>query len=451
MNWHDRYIHALTRQAERQQRTLSPVNLEVAQVIEAAGLKALFETREGIKSKTFKVVSAPTGSSKTTSAIAYATSMYQADPARFTCAFVVEEIAHAERIYRELRQELPQEAVGVWSSFHDEKSHRAADIDKYHFIPDLTSVDQIRNKPIVVFTHKRWLSEMEHEADYGVRRYHGKLRDVVFVDEQPAVIQILEKSPADILKVRDQVMAVDPSHDWNTVLTKVVHTMDAVFASNGNELEAVGLTDELRSGNFTDDKALAFWRDHYGQADSTAFMESIKFLQAYALGYCFLSRQGTRGFVAYLPQFKPESNLVILDATADLSGMYPLMGGSTYGGLPQIDYSNLSIHHIEAPKGFQRVNNVIRNRTKSLAYADWIRSTVMDNTKAGDRVLVVLHKGMVETQGLFKHSPMAPESETFPGRSTNIIWWGQGIGSNQYKDCTEVFMFSEFYQPRRAT
>jgi len=96
---------------------------------------------------------------------------------------------------------------------------------------------------------------------------------------------------------------------------------------------------------------------------------------------------------------------------------------------------------------------VVKDRSLAVKYAAWIKEVVMDKTKAGDKVLVVAHQAMFENQthGLLPYAPKEPNLEVFPDRSTNLIWWGQGIGSNQFKDCTEVFMFSEFFQPRKVT
>lgn len=445
------YHSTLQRQAKRQERELSPINNDVAQTILAAGLKALVESRDNQTTNTFKVVSAPTGSSKTNSAIAFAISMWKLDPTNFTCAFVVEEIASAQGIYESLIAELPDTVVGCWTSYHDIKMNRESDFDKYQFKPVLTTSDTVKRKQIAIYTHRRWLSEMERDADYGVRRCNGKLRDVLFIDEQPSVIQIIEQTPADILKARDQIMKVNPEHEWNATLLEVVDRMNAVFDSNGDEHEATQLLQFLEAYDFTEEKAQGIWRKYNGMTGNEAFMQSIKFLQACTMGYSFLTRSVPRSFVAYLPTFKPEVNQVILDATADLSGLYPLLGGDCYTDSAKIDYSNLQLHHITTPVKYRRVNAVIKVRSKAESYAEWIKQSVMNNTKTGDRVLVVMHKAMISTHGLFEHSPRVADTTTFEGRTVNIIWWGQGIGSNQYKDCTEVFMFSEFYRPRRIT
>ena len=449
MTFEQHFSAALTRQATRQNRELSPINLAVAKIISSTASQALKDTRANLPIKTFKVVSAPTGSSKTNSATAFANAMFNYDPS-FTCAFIVEEIRHAQEIHEELSLEIPAEELGIWTGFHDVKLHNPADIAKYGFTPTLTTLEAVSAKRIVVYTHRKWLSEIESGRDFGVRSHGGKPRDVVFIDEQPAVIQVMVKTPADILALRDMVVAVDENNGLIEILGGVVARMEAVYRSNGSEQEATNLIEFLDAySNFNESDAYTFCTEHR-ISNSQLLLDGFRFLKACSLGYCFLTRQSPRGFVAYLPTFSPEPNQVILDATADISGLYPLLGGKLAENIPTVDYCNLNINHIQAPIDFKSINTVMNTRSLAVRYEAWVRQVVMDNTKVGDKVLVVIHKAMTDNHELLPHIPKDPSKDIFLERETNIITWGQGIGSNQYKDCTEVFMFSEFYKPRRS-
>jgi hypothetical protein len=449
MTFEQHFSAALTRQATRQNRELSPINLAVAKIISSTASQALKDTRANLPIKTFKVVSAPTGSSKTNSATAFANAMFSYDPS-FTCAFIVEEIRHAQEIHEELSLEIPAKELGIWTGFHDVKLHNPADIAKYGFTPTLTTLEAVSAKRIVVYTHRKWLSEIESGRDFGVRSHGGKPRDVVFIDEQPAVIQVMEKTPADILALRDMVVAVDENNGLIEILGGVVDRMEAVYRSNGSEQEAINLIEFLDAySNFNESDAYTFCTEHR-ISSSLLLLDGFRFLKACSLGYCFLTRQSPRGFVAYLPTFSPEPNQVILDATADISGLYSLLGGMLAENIPTVDYCNLNINHIQAPIDFKSINTVMNTRSLAVRYEAWVRQVVMDNTKVGDKVLVVIHKAMTDNHELLPHIPKDPSKDIFLGRETNIITWGQGIGSNQYKDCTEVFMFSEFYKPRRS-
>lgn len=450
MNTNYQLNEVLARQALRQSREVTPINYAVAKLIATTADKAIRSTRQNLSIKTFNVVSAPTGSSKTQSAIAFASMMYLRDP-NFTCAFVVEEIKHAEEIYKELSLEIECKDLGVWTGFHDTKKHNPEDVPKYGFNPTLTTLDEVKVKRIVIYTHSKWLNEIESNKDFGVRQFRGKSRDVLFIDEQPSVIQIIEKTPADILKLRDILASNKPDHHLVNLLAEVSKRMEDVYTSKGEEMVSVELIDFLEAyDEFTEEEAISFCKEN-GTGYVSLFIEGFKFLNACAMGYCFLTRRTPISFVAYLPTFKPEPNQIILDATADLSELYPLLGGQLVEGIPSIDYSNLNINHIESPKEFKSIRNVVKTRTLAVQYAKWIKQVVMTNTKAGDKVLVVVHKSMFLTHDLLPYATKEPNLEVCPDREVYLINWGQGIGSNQFKECTEVFMFNEFYQPRRVT
>lgn len=441
------YTIALNVQAGCQKRILSPLNKAVSEVIFSTACKAIEDTRGGINDGKFKVVSAPTGSSKTTSAVAFAFAGYTSLH-NFSCAFVVEEIRAAQEIYSQLVELLPAEAVGIWTSQHDAK--RPPDGWKEGGHP-LFTIAQMRDLPVVVFTHSKWIREMERNSDDGIKKYKGKPRDVMFIDEQPKVIGIIDRSPHQVGLAKDAIEKMEPDHPWVNTLSTVVDRMDALFKTDGNEMEAVELLHCLEAADFSEDKADAIWRKHYNTSPNLEYMETFKFLHACTLGYVFFNRRKPRGFIAYLPQFEPAPNQVLLDATADLSGLSFLLGGELAPGLPQVDYSNLTINHLGQPAKFKSVNEVLKVRSRAVDYAEWITEAVMSNSSERDHILVVMHKGMFQTHDLFPHAPDEPNLEVFPGRSAHLINWGQGIGANTYKHATKVFLFSEFYQPRKVT
>lgn len=436
---------ALTVQAGSQKRIPSQLNKAVSEVVFQTAAKAVQDTRWGVEAKKFKVVSAPTGSSKTTSAIAFAFAGTHSIPG-FSCAFVVEEIRAAQEIYSQLLELLPASAVGIWTSQHNAKRPPEG-----HTGGPLFTIEQMRELPIVVFTHSKWIGEMERGGDDGVRLYRGKPRDVMFIDEQPKVIDIIDRSPHQIGMAKDYIEKMEPNHPWVSTLSTVFERMNTLFNTDGSEMEAVELLHCLEAADFSEAKAEGIWRKHYGTAPNLEYMETFRFLHACTLGYVFFNRRKPRGFIAYIPQFAPEPNQVLLDATADLSGLTLLLGGELAPGLPQVDYRNLTINHLGQPAKFKSVNEVLKVRSRAVDYAEWIREAVMNHSAEGDTILVVMHKAMITMHELFPHVPQEADSMVFQGRKAYLINWGQGIGSNTYKDATRVFLFSEFYQPRKVT
>jgi len=130
-----------------------------------------------------------------------------------------------------------------------------------------------------------------------------------------------------------------------------------------------------------------------------------------------------------------------------LVDLYQMFGGKLVDGMPRIDYSNLTINHIQPPKSHRSITKLVGKRETAVEYAKWISKLVMENTKAGDKILIVTHKAMFDTHGLIPFAPIEPNKDFFPDRETHAIAWGQGIGSNHYNKCHEVFLFNEFFKP----
>jgi len=464
------YHEALKRQADRQTREITPINKVVAEAIEKTADKALKATRDSKSIKDFQVISAPTGSAKTQSAIAYAISQYKADPL-YTCAFIVEEVKHANDVYNELRFEIPRADVGVWTSYHDESSYEKGldnkgvhtDYDKYNFIPDTISRDAIKEKKIAIFTHTKWLNEMKADTDFGVRYFLGKPRDNIFVDERPNIIGVIELTPTDMTWMQELITQVNPNSKYVKLVGDIAKQMIDVYSAQtqGQLMEAnlkstigdCGDILELCNNNFFDDIRNLPKRSKDGDTKSD-FLECVDFLLCCQQGYVFYSIEEPPKFVAYLPIFKAESNIIILDGTADLSTSYRLMGGSLVGNMPQIDYSNLTIKQIEAPKKYRgNLKRIVGSDTSAQEYYEFIKTVVKANVTEGDNVLIICHKKLVYDRtrlGLLS-ATVEPDTEMFKGCKTLFLTWGQGVGSNKYKDATKVFTFGEFHKPKRVT
>lgn len=132
---------------------------------------------------------------------------------------------------------------------------------------------------------------------------------------------------------------------------------------------------------------------------------------------------------------------MILDATADFAPQ--VQAGHDfrrYSG-PQVSYRNLSLTHIQEPTGFDRTASRAASAETIRAYVQWIKETVKANTAKDETVLIVVPKKVGS----------APNTDTpIPGRKAMVATWGMGVGSNAYRDCGAVFLFSEFHKPRHS-
>jgi hypothetical protein len=63
---------------------------------------------------------------------------------------------------------------------------------------------------------------------------------------------------------------------------------------------------------------------------------------------------------------------------------------------------------------------------------NWIKESVLQNTKFGDKVLIVSNKDVILGGEL--------KAMDWEGRTVSFVHYGTGVGSNQWKDCTNVFI-----------
>jgi hypothetical protein len=115
---------------------------------------------------------------------------------------------------------------------------------------------------------------------------------------------------------------------------------------------------------------------------------------------------------------------------------------------PKVDYSPLTIKHIQHPTDFHNVKRVSMKDTLAQAYGRWIRDTVVANTPAGSNepILVIVHKTMLTQNAALGVGDDKANREWWKGRNVRLLAWGPaGIGSNAWRDCKTVFAFGEFF------
>ncbi|EKS30924.1 Uncharacterised protein [Afipia felis] len=96
------------------------------------------------------------------------------------------------------------------------------------------------------------------------------------------------------------------------------------------------------------------------------------------------------------------------------------------------------------------VNQIIKTAKQAKPYAEWIIETIKQNSKPGEKVLAVVHKGLLDHEYLPNGHRDFNHPFDLEGRMVCFIHWGSGIGSNRWKDAGAVFLFGEFHVPKRA-
>lgn len=419
---------------------------------------AMDDVREDRNDKVFRVVSAPTGSGKTCSAAAVIHAATLVIPG-FTCAYVVQTIRQVDEVGMLIQELVGDNGVTVWTSAHkmgmdaEERAEAEAEHGTLHMPPSRQA--DLKDARIIVVTHKLWKQEMSTGIDKGVRCCNGKRRSVIFVDEHPEFTRIIERTPGDITKLRDRIFQVDPEHSYIPVLEAILERATEAFKSTGATFSLAGLVDCLEAYEFYEEKSMRPYVDR-GITEATAIVqaanmeETCKFIVAAAKSCVFISRSQYPTLVAYEFEFETGPGHVLLDATADITGMVGMMAGMDDVDVPTVDFGNLEVFHIEQPRQFKRVDKVVKRQRKAEPYAAWITEQVLANTEPGDDVLVVTHKRMLDLGFLTRAEDPADPAD-WDGRTVNVIHWGVGIGSNKYMNKGTVFLFGEFWRPRSVS
>jgi hypothetical protein len=451
-----RYLELRRQQASMQGRELTPIDHAAGDVVFNVAALAAMEVASGCSEVAMRAVSLSTGTGKSTSAYAFIAACAQAH-SDFSAAYVVPTVKMGEEAQHGIEQLLGENTSTLWSwcHKHNRKDEEAIKRELGHLPTRLVDRAELKSSRIIIVTHQMLRSETLSGRDIGVRKFNGQPRSVVFVDEHPELLDVVSIMPAQLQVLHDKLAARNPAHDWLPILSGVVSRMNAVMHGDGQTYVATPLL-SLEEGaafengtrrylfDLTDQQVSTDLREH--EADN--MLAAVSFLLASSKGCAFYSRID-KSFFAYRLVFDPGyPGYVLLDATSDITGLVTLHPNVRSEPVPQVNYSNLEIFHMRHPKEFHNVGKVTRHAKTGEAYGAWIRSMVLANTVAGDDVLIVTHKSVLDlafVEGA--NDPSHPAD--WEGRKVNTQNWGAGIGLNKFKHKGTVFLFAEFY-PKRA-
>lgn len=436
-------------------RELTEMDIKVSQVMFESVLKAVENVRSGNRRACMQAVSLSTGLGKSTSAYALIATLIQQDPT-FTVAYVVPTAKMAEEAQKGIEELLGKYTTFLWTSYHKHKG-----VDRKRAAAELGSVpERTANKAdlplwrVVIVTHSQLLHELKTGRDEGTLSYHGKPRSVVFIDEHPELVEVVETTAERLQAFHDHLVKYCPQHHWLPVISQVVAKMSEISRSPRQQYLSAELLAPEQGKVFDKDEGLNLWdlTDDDVSLDSRlrelqSMSDIVTFLRAASKGNTFYSRDDF-AFFAYQLYFPTDyPGFVLLDATSDLMGLVALHPGVEFVEVPQVNYENLDLYHISMPKKFRHIREVIKVRRTGREYADFIIQTVLANSSPGDEVLVVVHKDML-TQELLQASENPDAPLDWQGRKVNTQNWGAGVGLNKFKHKTHVFLFGDYVLPR---
>jgi hypothetical protein len=170
---------------------------------------------------------------------------------------------------------------------------------------------------------------------------------------------------------------------------------------------------------------------------STASGRKVQELaEAIRKGTAFQSKAKTVTWTAYSYDLPYQDRTVVFSATAHLEGWQFGKGNEfVQDYLPTVDYENVSFHHKPWPVGLPKHHKqIMYDRPKRIEFVDY----VFDWIGYGDSETLVIcpkaFKSDIETR--FPH--------------VNVVNYGRDIGSNEYRECTRVFVVSEHHIPNNT-
>jgi hypothetical protein len=441
-----RFLAKRDRQAQLHGRTITEANRRAGDVIfKTAALAAMdvFQSNAtgAVPPHTMRVVSLATGTSKSTSAYAYIAAAVEFDE-EFSAAYIVPTIALAKEVVAELSA-LTDEPIAFWSS--EEANVDKADLPK---------------RRIVVVTHALWKREMTDRRRGGVRYWHnGKAlqrRSVLFVDEMPDLVTRVHVSPSSIQDFFLAVQTRQPDHAWSPVLRQVVAAMNEIVGTQGQRYEAM-------RGLLTREQGDLFAKPSYATLSDfvredldydkrrgvlECFSDLCRFLTAASRGGCFYSRQD-HTFTAYEFDYDPGPGHVLMDATADLTGLTQLRPDVEHIETPPVSYSNLETVLVQMPRKWRRVRDLLTtmDRSEAVAFGEWVYSILRANTQPGDDVLMYAKDSLYKAHVLMRASDPA-QPFLFEGRRIGTEHYGTGVGRNAWKDKRVVILVGDHYLKR---
>jgi hypothetical protein len=271
----------------------------------------------------YRLVSAPTGGSKTSSSIALLAMLANEDP-EFSAAYICRTIEECEAQYRNLKKLVDPSILAVFSSLHmfNPKPHLVAEKKEINVVAsDHFEPESLQKKQLVITTHSRWENEIKSSKDLGVRKFRDRRRNLIIVDEEPELCSIHPCLPHYVSELADVVSSYSDSIKNNSdnfsiiyeanELTKIlrgVYTKMADLTDTSIDKATYIAADLIEDVEYeyifklNEKKLKGILESNSKQKDDSSYnklLDTIFFLQSTAEGRGFHTRQGNKGFYAY--------------------------------------------------------------------------------------------------------------------------------------------------------
>ncbi len=425
-----------------------------------AGYLALSDTVTN--TRRMHTVSAPAGGGKTSFSYALVAAVTRYadshDGAPYGSVIIVDQIEKADMVYRDLHELLPGR-VAIWTSDHDRQCKKP---EKVLTPAAQFTREELRRYPVIVVTHTFYLGTRGHNAHGAIHNDIHVQRALTVVDERPNEAPSLDIMLEEAQAVRVALIQEHPgTKDHMDALLRFMERYSYVPPNTlyrpGIELDPDTLTEELGWFKSADAERLA------KSAGSIPGLDRLfSFAKALVIGRGCIATSGARAyFFGYEEQLviSRSKGTILLDATADIDGISSIVPWRVPTETPKARYDNLEIIHVRQHTKI-RLREYLKKAPNQRAYVEWVVQTIKQHMTPGEKGLVICKKCLFDSEHIpqwdadderFKEPHRYTEEYGWDveGRSLCATHWGTGIGRNAWRDADVVFLFDEFFIPRR--
>lgn len=408
-------------------------------------------------------VSAPAGGGKTSfsyALIAAVTRFAENRPeAPYGCVFVVNQITKADEVYRDLSALLPGK-VAIWTTDHDADCKKPTRIEN----PAAQfSRNTLRHYPVAVVTSNFYLDAKGHNARLVVRDGLYSQRALTIIDECPKEVETFDILLSEAQRVREALLEAHP--ETKEHLDSLFRFMEPYSYEPANRFFRPGVDlDKDTVGRqlkwFTTEAAMRLANSASNNVPGLDRLFAFARAMAVGCGYVISSSQLVR-FTGYTSKLtvKLSAGTILMDATADIDGVSHIVPWRVATEVPKAHYDNLEIVHVRQHTT-KRLKEYLKTAVHQRSYVNWMVETIKEHMAPGERGLVICKKLLFDAERVPQwpdSDPRFKDAESYTkryewdveGRYLCATHWGTGIGSNDWKDADVVFLFDEFFIPRR--
>ena len=309
----------------------------------------------------------------------------------------------AENMYLEM-EKIEEGCAGVWTDVHDPATTTTDDL----FTPSkqFTKAEAAKKKCLIV----------THNAGKVAEAWVGR-RDIVFVDEDPQPVGQDTFERYHFTKAADDESRTGPhgsvyseADDW------------------AREQEEKGLSPVTVPPWVYKVLSLS------PVSSAGAYIQRLA--QGIKDGRAFQSRTRTTCWTVYRYDLPFQDRTIIFSATAHYEGFQFGSGNEFIRDLlPKVNYSNVEFKFRDWPEGLTKNHKqIITNKTNRDRFFAEIKDWIPFHS---DRTLIICPKDFRSDIEIM-----------FP--SAKVTNYGRDVGSNEYRDCTDVYIVSEFHMPNDA-